>query len=173
MSCNLTTGFAIPCGKPMGGTREVYIQQFDKFSGGSDAFLMNATEVVTGLTWSSSAVTSFFQYQFEPETAEWKDNTTNSTNATFAEQTFSMQINYTSTANRNELNLLLQKPVVIIHKDEQDRYVILGTRAGMRVTTLSQGAGKAAGDLNGYMVSFAGKCPKNAQEISSTAFTYS
>ena len=72
--------------------------------------------------------------------------------------------------NRNVLKVLAQSTLLIIVKDQNNLYWVVGESNGADLTASTVGAGKAYGDLNGSTVSFEGKESAPARQISQTAF---
>ena len=73
-------------------------------------------------------------------------------------------------ADRNTLKVLAQSTLLIIVKDQNDKYWVVGESNGADLTASTQSAGKAYGDLNGTTVSFTAKESSPAREMDASTF---
>ena len=71
---------------------------------------------------------------------------------------------------RNTLKLLAQSTLLIIVKDQNNNYFLIGQDNGADLSASTLSAGKAYGDLNGSTVSFTAKESAPARQISQSAF---
>lgn len=160
MACDLTQANLIPCRDSRGGVDEVYIAEL------ANKLLITTTSgVITAFTMLSTK--KFWTYKMEKENASFTDVTTvSSENGTkFNQQDCSFIIKQLSSSNRNELNLLAQNRCMVIHKDGNGRYWLLGELNGLDVASISAQSGKAYGDLNGSTVTMTGKEILPAKEV--------
>jgi len=88
----------------------------------------------------------------------------------FWEQAVSLIFTKNDSALRNSLKLLAQSTLLVIVKDQNGKYWVVGEQNGADLTASTQSAGKAYGDLNGSTVTITGKEPCPAREISQAAF---
>lgn len=162
MSCALTQGYTLDCRDNVGGIKEIYITEL-----GNKATLTAASGVITAFTLSSGK--QFFKYELEKETAELTENfQTNDVNGTvFYEQDIMLPIRKLQASTRNEIKLLAQNRLMIIVKDRNGKYWLLGENNGCELQPSTGKTGKAMGDFNGYELTFKGKEEDPMQEVSS------
>ena len=167
MACLLTAGYTLGCRDNIGGIQEVYIGEYNGesltyvFTSGSDPVIGTF----------SGATVSFYGFEQEIETGSYTENGVFSTeNGTgFYEQTLSITLHKLEASLRNKLMILGQGKWRIIIKDQRGKYWLMGYQNPVRVSASTPGLGKAYGDLNGAVVTFMGKEPAIAYEVSSTA----
>lgn len=165
MACVLTNGYTLGCRDNIGGVQEVYIGEYN---GDSLTYLFGTDNIIGTF---SGATVSFYTFEQEIETGSYTENGQFSTeNGTaFYEQTLTITLHKLDAALRNKILLLGQGKWRIIIKDQRGNYWLMGKQNPVRVSASTPGLGKAYGDLNGAVITFTGKEPEPAHEVSSTA----
>tara|TARA_R110000868_G_scaffold61519_2_gene186888 strand:+ start:543 stop:1052 length:510 start_codon:yes stop_codon:yes gene_type:complete len=148
MACALTTGFQIGCNDSSGGIVEFLIGSF----GTLGAVTQNASGMVTTIAGSA------FMYTYEAEKATSTVNEgimVNRENGTvYYEQTANYILNKASQDKRNEIKIIAQALMVVIAKDKNGKYWLMGQGAGVRLDASTAAWGTALADRNGYTLNF-------------------
>lgn len=162
MACALTQGYTLDCRDNVGGIKEKYVTEHANITA-----ITAASGIITAITMASG--TMFRKYELEKETGSFTENIqTNDANGTiFYEQDSVMPIRKLQASLRNEIKLLAQNRLVIIEKDRNGKYWLLGENNGMELQPSTAATGTAMGDFNGYTLNFKGKEENPAQEVSS------
>lgn len=161
MACALTSGYVLDCKDSLGGITDVmFIAKADLTS------YTEASGVVTAITKASGK--KFYKYELVKGTSSFVENINASVeNGTvFYQQELTIIINKLQVAVRNELLLLAKNYLVAIAHDNNGKYWIMGLLNGMDISAGSAGSGTAQGDRSGYTLTFTGKEPALAQEVS-------
>jgi len=163
-NCVLTNGIPIECMDNTGGIKNVYIGAY------SDAttFTYDADDIIDTVTSSET----FYTFKFRPQTSSYTEEGTlsveNGTN--FWTQTVAMIFHKMDADKRNNVLLLAQTSTHIIVEDQNGTYWWIGLANGANMTSNTNGAGQAYGDLNGYNVGLVGLEPIPANQLSAVAF---
>jgi hypothetical protein len=162
MSCALTQGFTIGCNDSVGGIVEFIVGDW----GTLGDVTQNSSGMVTAIGGSSFA----YQYEAEKATSSMTENIqTNRENGTvYYEQLASYVLNKTSQDKRNEIKLLAQAKLVVIVKDKNDKYWLMGQRAGVRLDPSTTEWGTALADRNGYTLNFKAEEVEPMPEVDSS-----
>tara|TARA_B100000767_G_C19747071_1_gene529035 strand:+ start:1301 stop:1813 length:513 start_codon:yes stop_codon:yes gene_type:complete len=164
MSCILANGISLGCKDSLGGIKEAYIAS----TNATTVFTYDADDIIDGATGAPS----FFTFQQRNEQGEFvqtgNHSVENGTN--FWEQVVSLIFTKNEAADRNTLMVLAQSTLLIIVKDQNDKYWVVGEANGADLTASTQSAGKAYGDLNGTTVSFTAKEASPAREMDASTF---
>lgn len=165
MSCVLTNGYSLGCRDNIGGIQAVYIGEWN---GDSMTYVLGTDDIVGTF---SGATVSFYTFEQEIETGSYTENGVFSTEnlTAFYEQTLSITLHKLDAAMRNQIKLLGQGKWRIIILDQRGKYWLMGYQNPVRVSASTPGLGKAYGDLNGAVITFMGKEPAPAHEVSSVA----
>ena len=163
MACSLTSGYVLDCKDSLGGIVDVMFM-----ASGDLTSYTEASGVVTAIT--KGAGKKFFKYALVKGTSSLTENINASVeNGTiFYQQELTMIINKLQVAVRNELLLLAKNLLVAIVHDSNDAYWIIGLKNGIDITAGNAGTGTAQGDRSGYTLTFTGKEPALAQQVSSS-----
>ena len=163
MACSLTSGYVLDCKDSLGGIVDVMFM-----ASGELTSYTEASGVVTAIT--KGAGKKFFKYALVKGTSSLTENINASVeNGTiFYQQELTMIINKLQVAVRNELLLLAKNLLVAIVHDSNDAYWIIGLKNGIDITAGNAGTGTAQGDRSGYTLTFTGKEPALAQQVSSS-----
>lgn len=166
MACALIQGNSIPCRDSVGGISKLYISEI-----ANKGSLTTTSGVITA--WTMASGKKFWVYEVESENASFTDTTTVSTeNGTkFNEQGGTWTIKQLNSSNRNELDSIAKNRLMVIAKDNNGVYWLLGETNGMDTVTIAATSGKAMGDLNGYTITLIGKEPAPAKEVTASLLT--
>jgi hypothetical protein len=169
MSCSLTTGYALGCRDSIGGINRIYVQAFNP----TGSVNTNNSGLVTGFTGYASG--GFFEYDLTKATSSMTETVNaNSENGTlFYTPEITFSINKLQVAVRNELRLLARNRVIVIVKDNNSRYWLLGADNGLEVSAGTAGTGTAFGDRNGFEMTLSGMESNPLLLIASTTFAAS
>ena len=164
MSCILASGIALGCKDSLGGIKEAYISSFSS----ATTYTYDSDDIIDTVTSGGN----FFTFAQRNEQGEFTQtgnhSVENGTN--FWSQMVSLVFTKNDATNRNILKVLAQSTLLIIVKDQNNLYWVVGESNGADLTASTVGAGKAYGDLNGSTVSFEGKESAPARQMSQTAF---
>jgi hypothetical protein len=164
MACITTQNYTLPCRNNSGGVNVVYIADFaDK----GTPTLSAASGTVTAWT---DAAGDFYTYQTRPEVANGSFNATmtDANGTTVYAHSVSFTLEQLS-GNRNVENDILAKGrFLIMFKDNNGKYFVLGYTNGMRCSAMENGTGTANADLNGTKFTFTSNEPFPAYEVDST-----
>lgn len=166
MACTLTTGISLGCRDATGGVKEFYLANVPSTG-------VTVTQNATGMVTTLGASLTWYKYVPRKQTASWNDNVTpNDQNGTvYYDQKALIPIARMEQSKRNEIALLAQANMVMIVKDQEDRYWLLGQDNGITLGTSNAGSGTAYGDRNGYELNFEGFEPEPAPEALYSAFS--
>lgn len=167
MACALTQGYSIDCLEGFGGIKNAWFANFNDIS----AIVASSGDVITGLTKATGK--KFYKYQLAQETSDFKDSPNgNPQNGTlFYKHELNIVLNTRSTAVRNEVLLLAKAKLLAVVEDRNGKYWMLGRTNGLDMEKGDSGSGKAAGDRNGFELTFGGEEPALAIEVNSTVAT--
>jgi hypothetical protein len=165
-SCAIIEGLTLDCRTGMAGIETIYLTEFTNLTQSS---VTASSGTITAMSLNSGK--KFWEYQVVKEDAQWTDTPTVSTpNGTaFFDQQLSFTIHKMNAKNRNIIKLLIQNRLLAIVKTSDGQYVLLGQQRGLDVVTVAGGSGKAAGDLNGNVITLQGKEPDAANYFSSAS----
>lgn len=165
MACILSTGYTLGCRDSIGGIAEVYIGEWN---GDSLTYVLGTDNIIGTFSGTTS---SFYTFEQEVEVGSYTEAGNFSTeNLTgFYEQTLSITLHKLDASLRNKILILGQGKWRIIIKDQRGNYWLMGKQNPVRVSASTPGLGKAYGDLNGAMITFTGKEPEPAYQVSTSA----
>ena len=162
-NCAIIQGYEIPCRNSVGGISEIYLTEIE-----NKATLTAVSGVITAFTLSSGK--KFWTFKLEKENAEFTEKIVPSVeNGTvYYEQEVKFSMKQLSASNRNNISQMVQNRLFIIVKDNNGVYWLLGEVNGCDLGASDGKTGKAMGDLNGYSLTFMGKEPAPAQQVTGT-----
>ena len=154
MACIIINGVEIDCADSVGGIAEVYLTEFANVP---QANITATSGVITAMSCSSGK--KFWTYQMEKENAELTITPQRSVeNGTLHyEYSLTFTVKKLNAARRNAFHILLQNRLMVIIKDLNGNYILLGQVYGADATGAEMKTGKAFGDLNGISVTITGK----------------
>jgi hypothetical protein len=161
MACALTQGYVLDCKDSLGGITEVYFMSKQDLSS-----YTAASGVVTAITKASGK--KFYKYELVKETSSVTEtiNTSVENGTIFYQQELVTILNKLQVNSRNEILLLAKNLLVAIAKDNNGKYWIMGLTNGIDMTAGTGQTGTAYGDRSGYSLTFTGKEPELAYEVS-------
>ena len=164
MACNTTQNYTLPCRNNSGGVNVVHIADFaDK----GTPTLSAASGTVTAWT---DAAGDFYTYQTRPEVANGSFNATmtDANGTTVYAHSVSFTLEQLSGIRNVENDILAKGRFLIMFKDNNGKYFVLGYTNGMRCSAMENGTGTANADLNGTKFTFTSNEPFPAYEVDST-----
>lgn len=163
MSCALTQGYSIDCKDSLGGLKSVLFIEKENVSA-----ITLTDQTVTGITLASGK--TFFKYELVKETSSFTETVTASVqNGTiFYAQELSVILNKLQANTRNEILLLAKNSLLAIAEDRNGKYWLLGKDGGLDISGGTAASGVAAGDRNGYELTFSGQEAALANLVDST-----
>jgi hypothetical protein len=152
MACAITSGYAIDCRDSVGGIDAVYFAEF-----GNITSIADSSGTVTGIT----KATGKRFYKFEVPTKSTATATSNPQPSTengtlFFEQSVVLPINKRDATTRNIVTTLAKNKLIAVTKDKDGTYRMYGKEYGLYLDPSTGGTGAAAGDPNGYALTFTG-----------------
>ena len=161
MSCAITQGFTLDCRDSVGGIQALYINTVANVTAYTEA-----SGTVSALTKSGV----FYKYELEEENSmAQRVATGNRQNGTvFFAQEITAIFQKLTYQTRDKLVALHKNRLVIVVKDNNGKFWIMGKDRGLMTTTSTGATGTAMGDLNGYTVVFAGNEPEDWFEYTGT-----
>lgn len=161
MSCAITQGFTLDCRDSVGGIQALYINTVANVTAYTEA-----SGTVSALTKSGV----FYKYELEEENSMAQSVATgNRQNGTvFFAQEITAIFQKLTYQTRDKLVALHKNRLVIVVKDNNGKFWIMGKDRGLMTTTSTGATGTAMGDLNGYTVIFAGNEPEDWFEYTGT-----
>lgn len=150
-NCALTQDYSFGCDVGVGGTKEMYMIELENISAFTES-----SGTLTAITKMTGKV--FRKYQLVLETANFEEDITgNRANGTlFYGQKGTIILNKQQVAMRNEILLLAKNRLVVIIKDNNLTYRLLGREFGLMLQTGTATTGTAWGDRNGYTLNLTG-----------------
>jgi hypothetical protein len=166
MACQIIEGSTIPCRDRVGGISELYLTEFANVTSTT-----NTSGTITAMTQAAS--TKFWKYSLEKENAAFTDNyqTSVENGTSWSEPELVFTLKGFTAKNKNNIRLVSQNAVVIIIKDNNGTYKMLGITNGMDLVTAPGVTGKMVNDFNGLTLTFKGKEPNYAPEVSSSVIS--
>lgn len=163
MACVTTRSRTLDCRDSIGGISVIYIADF----GDKGTPTLSATSG-TITAWTDAAA-DFYTYEVRPETASASHNATGSlpNGTAFYTHSISFQLEKVSGYEGVEDDILLKGRFLIMYKDRNGKYMVLGYNNGMTCTTIEAGTGTAMGDFNGRKFTFTSNEETPAYEVSS------
>lgn len=164
MACELTQGFVKGCKDSTGGIKEFLI--------GNRPTTFAVTKNASGMVTSYTGTVAWYRYIPRKQTSTLGEEiqASEENGTVFFQQTAQMVLTKMEVTKQNEVKLLAQADLVIIGKDQNGKYWLMGIENGMSLVASPVTVGKAYGDLNGYTLNFEGAEPSNMPEIYDQAF---
>lgn len=163
MSCNLVQGNEVQCRDSVGGIKEVYIANF------SNVLSATATSgQVSAITMAGS--TKFYTFQLRQEDGSYTNPAISSreNGTTYYDSTVTFTIKKMSASQKNSLHNLAKSRLMVIVKDNNDVFWIVGRVRGCDALDIQNGTGQALGDLNGATITISGREAEPDAEFTGT-----
>lgn len=163
MSCALTQDLSFGCRDGMGGLQEVYAAEFDNVS----AITVTAG-VVTALTKATGK--KFWKWSLPRETGEMSSElkANDANGSLYYDHSCKIAINKLTTQNRNEILIIAKAKLILVGKDQNGVYWMLGRVNGMLVSTGKMTTGVQHADRNGTDLEFIGAETEPMLEVEAT-----
>jgi hypothetical protein len=171
MACTLSSGIALTCRESVGGIKTAYILD----ASGAEITLTEANGVVTAMSVGGSSVTSLsgdmFEFEQTKQTASLVSTVTASeeNGTVFHSSVLSLVFNKLEATKLNQLKLLAaNSKLVIVVKDNNDKFWMVGNENGAVVSGGSAETGTAFGDRSGVTIEFTGLSKSPIFEVTIT-----
>lgn len=163
MACALTTGFTLDCRNSNGGIEAVYFTEIE-----NKATLSASASVIDTFTLDTGK--QFFKYELRKKTSIFEQNiqVNNENGTVFYEQTLSVKLDKLETTKRNEILLLAQNNLMVIIKDNNGKYWLMGETRGALLNGGKGSTGTAYGDMSGFELTFMGEEAELSKEVDSS-----
>jgi hypothetical protein len=154
MSCNIVQGYEIACRDSVGGIQEIYVAEFSNLQS-----YTASSGVITAITKVPGS--KFYTFQLEKENATYTNDSVGSleNGTTFFNSSLVFTMKKMSASMKNALKVLSQARLVVIVKDNNGVYFVMGLTRGVDALDIKMTSGKAFGDMNGATVTMSGKEP--------------
>ncbi len=163
MACALTQGFTLDCKEAIGGIKSV------RFATLADWEALDPSYSTGAVTFGSPSAT-FYKYELDKEESSFNDNPTAGANkgTLYYMPDLTFLLSKLDVAKRNEIQLLAKNRVVAIveTREATPTYWALGQTNGLDFAQGTGSSGVAAGDFNGYTMTFNGLEPDPMVEVS-------
>lgn len=169
MSCVLNSGTTLDCRSSLGGVKSVYIGS----TTGQDISITADTGVATALTAQGGTIditsvadlttSGMFEFQQPRQSASLSETGAFSeeNGTAFYTSVLSFVVNTLEGEKLNTLNILGQNTrLVVVVKDANDRYWIIGNTSGAIVTASTSETGTSFGDRSGITIEVTGLSPQ-------------
>lgn len=162
MACPIVESIALDCRQGAGGLATIYLTDFANV-----ATITSSSGTVTAMTMASGK--KFWSVELEQEDAVFNEDATISVEngTTFYTQSVMFSVYKMTAKSRNQVRLLVQNRLMVIVKDLDGVYHLVGETRAMNVTASTSTSGKASGDKNGYSITLTGKEPLPANTVTS------
>ena len=153
MSCDISNGFAEPCKSSIGGLDAIYLINYGDYAASDITYNGTNTDQIDDI----NSVSTVYKFDlkgansFEQTITSSRDNGT-----TFVEQTLTVSLKQQSAAKHKLIKLLSYGRPHIVVRTRAGQYFLAGLERGMDLTTGVVSNGTAAGDMNGYTLTFVG-----------------
>jgi hypothetical protein len=153
MSCDISNGVAEPCKSAVGGLDAIYIINYGDYTASDLTYDGTQTDMINDI----NGVSNIYKFElkgansFEQTITSSRDNGT-----TFVEQVLTVNLKQQSAAKTKLVKLLSYGRPHIIVRTRANQYFLAGLERGMDLTTGVVSNGTAAGDMNGYTLTFVG-----------------
>jgi hypothetical protein len=144
MACNITVnGRALACKDALGGIREVYIGRWI----GTGTWVQPSNGAIS----DAAEAIQLFQFAVQAGSSSFTQTVTASTEngSVFYTQVLSLSFNKMAATDVSEIAELNKGRLMIVVRDKNDQYWVMGHVSGCEVTGGTFVSGQAAGDLNG------------------------
>lgn len=165
INCLLDTGIGRICKDNTPGVQEIYIGNFT----GSTVYTTQSDNTITGMTGFGS----LYKFEFPRNTAGFVETLAGvpENDEVSYQEAVSMVFNKRDAAKRNLMLLLAKATTVIIVKDKNGLYTLVGKESGLDLSTGVNQTGVASGERNGYTFEFTGTEGSPAPFITYSAFS--
>lgn len=154
MPCSIVQGYEIACRDSTGGIESIYIAEFSNVQS-----YTASSGVITAITMVPGK--KFYTFQLEKENATYTNDLVGSleNGTTFYNSSLVFTMKKMSASMKNAIKVLGQARLVVIVKDNNGTYFVMGLTRGADALDIKMTSGKAFGDMNGSTVTIVGKEP--------------
>jgi hypothetical protein len=155
MPCAITGGYTIDCREAVGGIEAIYlIENSALYDASGNSRVTEASGTVTAMTKASGK--RFYKIEVPRGTASSSNALTGSqeNGTVFFTHQVVFPINSRNATVRNTIATLAKNRVTIVTKEMDGTYRMFGKEFGLFLDTTESGSGTAAGDRNGYNLTF-------------------
>lgn len=167
----LNGGITIDCSPNTGGAVQMWLANacnvtLTKGASGSP----DTQGTITAITMAAG--TSFYEFEGLRNSITFEESATinNDNGSIFYAPVVRISIPRRDVAKRNKLRLLGNQRMIIVVRDRNDFYWVLGVQDGMLLSELGGGLGATPTDLNGYTLAFEGQESEMAFAIDRSIF---
>jgi hypothetical protein len=155
MPCAITGGYTIDCRDAVGGIEAIYlIENSALYDASGNSRVTEASGTVTAMTKASGK--RFYKIEVPRGTASSSNALTGSqeNGTVFFTHQVVFPVNSRNASVRNLIMTLAKNRVTIVTKEMDGTYRMFGKEFGLFLDTTEAGSGTAAGDRNGYNLTF-------------------
>jgi len=165
MACNFYEGIALNCNDGIGGVQQIWITEFASVTASTVT-----SGTVTALTQAAS--TKFWLIDAAPENIMFTQATAGTMNTPYSvTQQVSFTINKPTAKLKNWLQTTRQNRFMVLIKDGNSTYQLMGATRGAYVEKNDTTSGKALSEFSGYTFTFTAKEPEEAYYVQSSVVT--
>lgn len=164
MACKITKGRTEPCKNSIGGLRMAYFINYVQ-----DAFTI-ATGKATAMSASIGAV---YPFELRSDSNILSESLVSDKNngTTVNTQTLTLALKRQDSDTALEVNLMAYGHPIVVVKDANGEYRVVGLKDGLDLTASDITTGGARADFNGYNLTFTGQEAELAPYLDSATIT--
>lgn len=173
MSCIVDSGLSRGCRDNAGGMYTFYVASYPSGTTVSTDYLAKDSEgIVTGFTGTSTSVAGFYEFTPNKNSASFTENYEVSLeNGTHGyNQELVGNFSKMEQSKQNLIDNLAAGTAIIIVKDKNGRFWLMGESDGAIISGGNSGTGTALSDLNGYNLQFGAAEGSPAPEVEAGSF---
>jgi len=162
MACDIISGYTRDCRDSKGGLATIYITELAN----KDTIVKNATGGIIE-TFDLTTGKQFWEYELILSTSNFTSTgTVSRANGTdFAAISLTVELLKQQQSTIQKIKLIAKNDIMVIAKDRNGKYWLLGENNGLSLTTDAAVTGTAMGDKNGYTLTFAGEEEERPSEV--------
>jgi len=165
MACNFYEGIALACNDGISGVQAVWITEFNSVTS-----LVPTSGTITTLTQAPG--TKFWFIDSHSENISFTQSTTGTQTTPYSTtQTCTFTVNVHTAKLRNWINTVRQNKFMVLIKDGNDRYQMMGATRGAYASQIDSTTGKMLSDFSGSTFTFTAKEPFEAYYVDSSVVT--
>ena len=164
MACPIVlNGMSLGCKDSVGGIKEIYINSYaNKFP---NQQIING--VINGLAFTEE----FVKYEFRKQTGSFTTTSTSTEDIDIYTTELAVKFSKLEASKIEEIEKLTDTGLVVIVRDNNDKYWFLGYSDYVIVSANKLSSGTAYGDFNGFEISFQDISFKPLYEVNSTTIS--
>lgn len=162
MACNFYEGIALACNDGISGVQAIWITEFNS---------VTSTTVTSGsiTALTQAAGTKFWYIDSHSENISFAQSTTGTQTTPYSTtQTCTFTVNVHTAKLRNWINTVRQNKFMVLIKDGNDRYQMMGATRGAYASQIDSTTGKMLADFSGSTFTFTAKEPFEAYYVDSS-----